>query len=80
MCNQIMDWIEGKERNIRALLSTLHTVLWKEEAKWKQVGMHQLVNANDVSFLIDFYIIVNCFVFKDSSSIFLDLQRHLFKS
>ena len=51
-----MDWIEGKERNIRALLSTLHTVLWKEEAKWKQVGMHQLVNANDVSFLIDFYI------------------------
>ena len=45
-----MDWIEGKERNIRALLSTLHTVLWKDEAKWKQVGMHQLVNANDVSF------------------------------
>ena len=51
-----MDWIEGKERNIRALLSTLHTVLWKEEAKWKQVGMHQLVNSNDVSFVIEFHI------------------------
>ncbi|XP_076811741.1 cyclin-G-associated kinase-like isoform X1 [Clavelina lepadiformis] len=45
---KILDWIEGKERNIRALLSTLHTVLWEEESKWKECGMHQLVQANDV--------------------------------
>lgn len=46
---QILDWIEGKERNIRALLSTLHTVLWEDEKRWKPCGMHQLVQANDVS-------------------------------
>ena len=49
MLFQILDWIEGKERNIRALLSTLHTVLWEGETKWKPCGMHQLVQANDVS-------------------------------
>jgi len=47
---QILDWIEGKERNIRALISTLHTVLWEGETKWKPCGMHQLVQANDVCF------------------------------
>lgn len=45
---KIMDWIEGKERNVRALLSTLHTVLWEGETRWKPIGMHQLVQANDV--------------------------------
>nr|XP_039272755.1 cyclin-G-associated kinase-like [Styela clava] len=44
---KILDWVEGKERNVRALLSTLHTVLW-EGTKWKQCGMHQLVQPNDV--------------------------------
>uniref|UniRef100_A0AAX7U4Y0 Cyclin-G-associated kinase n=1 Tax=Astatotilapia calliptera TaxID=8154 RepID=A0AAX7U4Y0_ASTCA len=45
---QILDWIEGKERNIRALLSTLHTVLWEGETRWKPVGMADLVSADQV--------------------------------
>ncbi|XP_005459852.1 cyclin-G-associated kinase isoform X1 [Oreochromis niloticus] len=45
---QILDWIEGKERNIRALLSTLHTVLWEGEMRWKPVGMADLVSADQV--------------------------------
>ncbi|KAH0628437.1 hypothetical protein JD844_009603 [Phrynosoma platyrhinos] len=42
------DWIDGKERNIRALLSTLHTVLWEGETKWKPVGMADLVTPDQV--------------------------------
>ncbi|KAL8202914.1 UNVERIFIED_CONTAM: hypothetical protein K2H54_030608, partial [Gekko kuhli] len=45
---KILDWIDGKERNIRALLSTLHTVLWEGETKWKQVGMADLVTPEQV--------------------------------
>ncbi|KAM9744056.1 cyclin-G-associated kinase isoform 2-T2 [Menidia menidia] len=45
---QILDWIEGKERNIRALLSTLHTVLWEGEIRWKPVGMADLVTPDQV--------------------------------
>uniref|UniRef100_A0A8C5ASU2 Cyclin G associated kinase n=1 Tax=Gadus morhua TaxID=8049 RepID=A0A8C5ASU2_GADMO len=45
---QILDWIEGKERNIRALLSTLHTVLWEGEARWRPVGMADLVTPDQV--------------------------------
>ncbi|XP_078287718.1 cyclin-G-associated kinase isoform X5 [Rhinoraja longicauda] len=45
---KIFDWIEGKERNIRALLSTLHTVLWEGETKWKPVGMADIVNPDQV--------------------------------
>uniref|UniRef100_A0A3Q4BRB1 Cyclin-G-associated kinase n=1 Tax=Mola mola TaxID=94237 RepID=A0A3Q4BRB1_MOLML len=45
---QILDWIEGKERNIRALLSTLHTVLWDGEIRWKPVSMADLVTPDQV--------------------------------
>ena len=45
---QVRQWIEGKERNIRALLCSLHTVLWEDEARWKDPGMHQLVTADQV--------------------------------
>lgn len=45
---QILDWIEGKERNIRALLSTMHTVLWEGETRWKTVGMADLVTPEQV--------------------------------
>ncbi|XP_027889074.1 cyclin-G-associated kinase isoform X1 [Xiphophorus couchianus] len=45
---QILEWIEGKERNIRALLSTLHTVLWEGETRWKPVGMADLVTPDQV--------------------------------
>lgn len=45
---QILDWIEGKERNIRALLSTLDTVLWDGETRWKPVSMADLVTPDQV--------------------------------
>lgn len=45
---QILDWIEGKERNIRALLSTLNTVLWDGETRWKAVSMADLVTPDQV--------------------------------
>ncbi|XP_057573280.1 putative tyrosine-protein phosphatase auxilin isoform X6 [Hippopotamus amphibius kiboko] len=45
---KILEWIEGKERNIRALLSTMHTVLWAGETKWKPVGMADLVTPEQV--------------------------------
>jgi len=46
--DKVHDWIEGKERNIRALLCSLHTVLWDGEHKWQEPGMHQLVSADQV--------------------------------
>ncbi|XP_029457666.1 LOW QUALITY PROTEIN: cyclin-G-associated kinase [Rhinatrema bivittatum] len=45
---KILEWIEGKERNIRALISTLHTVLWEGETKWKPIGMADLVTPDQV--------------------------------
>uniref|UniRef100_A0AAR2L8C6 Cyclin G associated kinase n=1 Tax=Pygocentrus nattereri TaxID=42514 RepID=A0AAR2L8C6_PYGNA len=45
---QILEWIEGKERNIRALISTLHTVLWEGETRWKPVNMADLVTPDQV--------------------------------
>ncbi|XP_036454144.1 cyclin-G-associated kinase isoform X3 [Colossoma macropomum] len=45
---QILEWIEGKERNIRALISTLHTVLWEGETRWKPVNMADLVTPEQV--------------------------------
>lgn len=45
---QILDWIEGKERNIRALLSTLHTVLWEGETRWRPVAMADLITPEQV--------------------------------
>ncbi|XP_023650387.2 auxilin isoform X2 [Paramormyrops kingsleyae] len=45
---KILDWIEGKERNIRALLSTMHTVLWEGESRWRSVGMADLVTPEQV--------------------------------
>lgn len=45
---QLLDWTEGKERNIRALLSTLHTVLWEGESRWTPVGMADLVTPAQV--------------------------------
>ncbi|XP_060594462.1 putative tyrosine-protein phosphatase auxilin [Ruditapes philippinarum] len=43
-----MEWTQGKERNIRALLCSLHTVLWEDEKRWKQCGMHDLVTPDQV--------------------------------
>uniref|UniRef100_A0A2M4B9T6 Cyclin-G-associated kinase n=1 Tax=Anopheles marajoara TaxID=58244 RepID=A0A2M4B9T6_9DIPT len=44
---KLMEWTEGKKSNIRALLCTVHTVLWPG-AKWTKCEMHQLVTAADV--------------------------------
>lgn len=43
---QVLDWTEGKKGNIRALLCSMHTILW-EGAKW-HCEMHQMVTAADV--------------------------------
>ncbi|GAB1607107.1 cyclin-G-associated kinase-like isoform X3 [Argonauta hians] len=45
---KILEWTKGKERNIRALLCSLHTVLWDEETRWRECGMHELVSADQV--------------------------------
>lgn len=45
---KLLEWIEGKERNIRALLSTLHTVLWDGESRWTPVSMADLVTPEQV--------------------------------
>jgi cyclin G-associated kinase len=47
---KVQEWADGKKANIRALLCSLHSVLWEGEtaAKWKQAGMHQLVSGDDV--------------------------------
>ncbi|XP_031568083.1 cyclin-G-associated kinase-like [Actinia tenebrosa] len=45
---KIREWSDGKERNIRALLCSLHTVLWEGEERWQPVGMHQLVQPEQV--------------------------------
>jgi hypothetical protein len=45
---KIMEWTDGKRNNIRALLCSMHKVLWDGETRWDPVGMHQLVNAADV--------------------------------
>ncbi|XP_044269812.1 cyclin-G-associated kinase [Tribolium madens] len=44
---KIMEWKEGKKNNIRALLCSLHTVLW-EGTKWNKCDMSQLVTPVDV--------------------------------
>uniref|UniRef100_A0A6B2E633 Cyclin-G-associated kinase n=1 Tax=Phlebotomus kandelakii TaxID=1109342 RepID=A0A6B2E633_9DIPT len=44
---KIMEWTEGKKSNIRALLCSMHVVLWAD-AKWNKCEMHQLVSAADV--------------------------------
>ena len=41
-------WADGKEHNIRALISSLHTILWEGEKRWTEVGMHQLLEADQV--------------------------------
>ncbi|XP_071444981.1 cyclin-G-associated kinase isoform X2 [Hetaerina americana] len=44
---KIMEWLEGKQHNIRALLCSMHMVLW-EDAKMKKIEMSQLVTPADV--------------------------------
>ncbi|EDV92666.1 cyclin-G-associated kinase [Drosophila grimshawi] len=43
----IMEWTDGKKNNIRALLCSMHTVLW-ENAKWKRCEMSTMVTPAEV--------------------------------
>lgn len=45
---KVSEWTEGKKGNLRALLCTLHTVLWPEADRWQRYEMHQLVTPADV--------------------------------
>ncbi|XP_019762219.1 cyclin-G-associated kinase isoform X1 [Dendroctonus ponderosae] len=44
---KVMEWQEGKKNNIRALLCSMHSILW-DGTKWTKCEMHQLVSASDV--------------------------------
>ncbi|PWN35383.1 uncharacterized protein FA14DRAFT_172027 [Meira miltonrushii] len=44
---RILAWKNGKENNVRALLASLHEVVWPGLG-WKKVGMHELVMDNQV--------------------------------
>ncbi|XP_046960103.1 cyclin-G-associated kinase [Vanessa cardui] len=44
---KIHEWTEGKKANIRALLCSLHGVVWAE-CRWARVDMSQLVSPADV--------------------------------
>jgi len=46
---KVFAWKDGKARNLRALLCSLHTVLWESSnQRWTKCGMHQLVTPADV--------------------------------
>ena len=47
-CLQVAAWADRKERNIRAIISSFHEILWEGETKWEKVGMHQLVQPDQV--------------------------------
>ena len=44
---QVMEWSKSKQGNIRGLLSSLHEMSW-EGVRWKQMGMHELMEPNQV--------------------------------
>jgi len=44
---KILEWKEGKSRNIRTLLCSLHKIIFPG-TRWTQCGMHQLVSQADV--------------------------------
>lgn len=44
---KIAEWTEGKKSNLRALLCSMHTILW-DGVKWQKCEMHTLVSPADV--------------------------------
>lgn len=44
---KITEWSEGKKSNLRALLCSMHTIIW-EDCRWQKCEMHQLVSPADV--------------------------------
>ncbi|KAJ1357311.1 hypothetical protein KIN20_015437 [Parelaphostrongylus tenuis] len=45
---RIKNWVDGKERNIRALLGSLNDVLWEGAEMWKQPRMADLLSPSQV--------------------------------
>ncbi|CAI2352763.1 unnamed protein product [Caenorhabditis sp. 36 PRJEB53466] len=45
---KIRDWTQGKERNIRALLGSLHNVLWEGADRWNQPTMADLLTPDQI--------------------------------
>jgi hypothetical protein len=49
---RVEEWVEGKRKNIRALLCTMDKVLWDgyqtDGTKWKSIGMHEVVTGDQV--------------------------------
>ncbi|KAI3387810.1 hypothetical protein SNEBB_009696 [Seison nebaliae] len=45
---KIMNWSQEKEKNIRALLCSLHEVLWDGEQRWKPITMGDLITVQQV--------------------------------
>ncbi|PIC30849.1 hypothetical protein B9Z55_021952 [Caenorhabditis nigoni] len=45
---KIRDWTQGKERNIRALLGSLHNVLWEGADRWNQPSMGDLLTPDQI--------------------------------
>ncbi|XP_011499712.1 PREDICTED: cyclin-G-associated kinase [Ceratosolen solmsi marchali] len=44
---KVTEWTEGKKGNLRALLCSMHTILW-DGVKWQKCEMHMLVSPADV--------------------------------
>lgn len=44
---QVLEWLEGKEKNVRALLCTLNSVLW-EGVRWEQISMADVMTVKQV--------------------------------
>ena len=53
-------WAKGKEKNIRALISSLHLILWEGETRWNEVGMHQLVQPEEVTYIYIVTVVAKC--------------------
>ncbi|VDM25721.1 unnamed protein product, partial [Hydatigera taeniaeformis] len=43
----VLEWLEGKEKNVRALLCTLNSVLW-EGVRWEQISMADVMTVKQV--------------------------------
>ncbi|KAL5969461.1 putative tyrosine-protein phosphatase auxilin [Taenia solium] len=44
---KVLEWLEGKEKNVRALLCTLNSVLW-EGVRWEQISMADVMTVKQV--------------------------------
>lgn len=45
---KIYKWTQGKENNIRALLSSLQDILWEGENRWKKITLADMLEFSQV--------------------------------